>query len=243
MNVVAIVQAHMGSTRLPGKVLRDIGGQTMLAWVVRRSQRASLLNEVTVACSTLPDDDAIVEECSRLGVRCYRGSDGDVLDRFHGAALAFGADSVVRITSDCPLIEPEVVDKVIAVFLRSGADYASNTIDRSYPRGLDTEAFKKSCLDRAWSEAHEPHQRAHVTPYFYEMPELFKNVQVRGEVDISHLRWTVDTKEDYDFVSAIYSHLSNQEDFTWRDVLALIHARPNLGIINQHVQHKTLREL
>jgi spore coat polysaccharide biosynthesis protein SpsF len=243
MKIIAIIQAHMGSTRLPGKVLRDLGGRTMLARVVRRAQRASLLNEVTVACSTLPQDDVIVQECDALGIRWYRGSDSDVLDRFHGAASAFESEAVVRITSDCPLIEPEIVDQVIDAFLRSDADYASNTIDRSYPRGLDTEVFKKSCLDRAWKEGHEAHHRVHVTPYLYEMPKLFKNVQVRGETDLSDLRWTVDTKEDYDFASAVFSHFGNRDDFAWRDVLTLLEAQPQLSAINQHIQQKALRDL
>lgn len=243
MKIIAIIQAHMGSTRLPGKVLRDLGGQTMLARVVRRAQRASLLTEVTVACSTLPQDEVIVQECEGLGIRWFRGSDDDVLDRYHGAASAFGPDAVVRITSDCPLIEPEIVDKVIDIFLQSGADYASNTIDRSYPRGLDTEVFKKSCLDRAWKDALEQHQRVHVTPYLYEMPQLFRNIQVRGETDLSDMRWTVDTKEDYEFVSAIYTHFGNRDDFTWRDVLALLEAQPQLIAINQHIQQKSLRQL
>jgi spore coat polysaccharide biosynthesis protein SpsF len=243
MKIIAIIQAHMGSTRLPGKVLLDLGGQTMLARVVRRAQRALLLNEVTVACSTLPQDNVIVKECEALGVRCFRGSDSDVLDRFHGAAATFKPDAVVRITSDCPLIEPEIIDKVIDAFLRSGADYASNTIDRSYPRGLDTEICKTSCLDRAWQEAHEPHQRVHVTPYLYEMPHLFKNVQVRGETDLNELRWTVDTGEDYEFVSAIYSSFGNRDDFTWRDVLALLEAQPQLAAINQHIRQKAVRDL
>ena len=243
MKIIAIIQAHMGSTRLPGKVLRDLGGRTMLARVVRRAQRASALSEVTVACSALSQDDVIVEECERLGIRSFRGSDDDVLDRYHGAASAFAPDAIVRITSDCPLIEPEIVDTVMNAFLCSGADYASNTIDRSYPRGLDTEVFKKSCLDRAWKEAREQHQRVHVTPYLYEMPQVFKNIQVRGETDLSDMRWTVDTKEDYEFVSAIYSHFGNRDDFNWRDVLALLEAQPQLNTINRHIRQKALREL
>lgn len=243
MKIIAIIQAHMGSTRLPGKVLRDLGGRTMLARVVRRAQRSTLIDEVTVACSTDPADDAIVAECERLGIRVHRGSDTDVLDRYHGASGAFLPDAVVRITSDCPLIEPEVSDKVISRFLESGADYVSNTIDRTYPRGLDTEVCKRSSLDRAWAEATEQYQRVHVTPFLYQNPTLFKIEQVRGERDLNELRWTVDTPEDYEFVGRIFQHFDGNDDFNWRDVLALLQANPELEEINRHVRQKALREL
>lgn len=233
----------MGSTRLPGKVLLDLGGRTMLARVIRRAQRSKLIDEVTVACSTESSDDAIVAECAKLGVRVHRGSDSDVLDRYHGATVAFQPEAIVRITSDCPLIEPEVSDKVIARFIESGADYASNTIDRSYPRGLDTEVCKRVCLDRAWSEATEPYQRVHVTPYLYQNPELFKIVQVRGETDLNELRWTVDTPEDYEFICRIFAHFDGQDDFTWHDVLAMLKLNPGLDEINRHIRQKELREL
>lgn len=233
----------MGSTRLPGKVLLDLGGRTMLARVIRRAQRSKLIDEITVACSTESSDDAIVAECAKLGVRVHRGSDSDVLDRYHGATVAFQPEAIVRVTSDCPLVEPEVSDRVIARFIESGADYASNTIDRSYPRGLDTEVCKRVCLDRAWSEATEPYQRVHVTPYLYQNPELFKIVQVRGETDLNELRWTVDTPEDYEFISRIFAHFDGQDDFTWHDVLAMLKLNPGLDEINRHIRQKELREL
>jgi spore coat polysaccharide biosynthesis protein SpsF len=215
----------------------------MLARVIRRAQRSKLIDEVTVACSPESSDDAIVAECAKLGVRVHRGSDSDVLDRYHGATVAFQPEAIVRITSDCPLIEPEVSDKVIARFIESGADYASNTIDRSYPRGLDTEVCKRVCLDRAWSEATEPYQRVHVTPYLYQNPELFKIVQVRGETDLNELRWTVDTPEDYEFICRIFAHFDGQDDFTWHDVLAMLKLNPGLDEINRHIRQKELREL
>ena len=243
MKIIAIIQAHMGSTRLPGKVLRDLGGRTMLARVVRRAQRSKLIDEVTVACSADSADDAIVAECSKLGVRVHRGSDSDVLDRYHGAAETFQPDAIVRITSDCPLIEPEVSDKVISRFLESGADYASNTIERTYPRGLDTEVCKRSCLDRAWAEATEQFQRVHVTPYLYQNPSLFRVEQVRGDRDLNELRWTVDTPEDYEFVSKIFEHFGGSDDFSWNDVLAFLEANPELEEINRHIRQKALREL
>ena len=233
----------MGSTRLPGKVLLDLNGHSMLARVVRRTQRAKLLDEVTVACSTEPADEAIVSECRKLGVRVHRGSGSDVLSRYHGAASEFGADAVVRITSDCPLIEPEIVDRVVAEFQRSGADYASNTIDRSYPRGLDTEVFKKSALDRACKEAKEDYEHVHVTPFLYHHPELFKVVQVKQAEDLNELRWTVDTPEDFEFVSQIYRHFNGNDDFSWLDVLAYLEKNPKVSEINSHIRQKQLKEL
>ena len=215
----------------------------MLARVVRRAQQAKLIDEVAVACSTGPSDDVIVEECAKLGIRVFRGSDSDVLDRYHRAAEEFQPDAVVRMTSDCPLIEPEVSDSVIARFLESGADYVSNTIDRSYPRGLDTEVCKRACLDRAWSDAKELYQRVHVTPYLYQNPHLFKIVQVRGEPNLNKLRWTVDTPEDYEFISRVFAHFGGEDDFSWHDVLSLLKSSPELQEINRHIRQKALREL
>src|SRR5215813_10564723 len=174
LKISAIIQARMGSTRLPGKVLMDIGGRTALARVVARVSRASLVSDVIVATSDLPNDERIVEECNRLGVSCFRGSESDVLDRYYRAAQEFEADVVVRITSDCPVIDPQLVDDAIRVFQLHEADYASNVIPRTYPRGLDTEVFATQAMAWAWLEAREPYQREHVTPYLYEHPEIFK---------------------------------------------------------------------
>jgi spore coat polysaccharide biosynthesis protein SpsF len=161
MNIVAVIQARMGSTRLPGKVLRDIGGKTMLARVVRRMQCAASLSQVVVATTTSPADKAIVAECERLGIPAFRGDEQDVLDRYYQAAQAHRADVVVRVTSDCPLIDPGVVDEVVRAFLDAEPDYASNTLERTYPRGLDTEVMTMAALARAWREAQEPYQHAH----------------------------------------------------------------------------------
>ena len=153
MKLIAIVQARMGSTRLPGKVLKDIHGRTMLARVVRRVGRSKLIDEVVVATTTEPDDKVIVEECELLGVSCFRGSEQDVLDRYYSTAKAFFADSIVRITSDCPLIDPDIIDKVIQAYLKEGPDYAGNSLVCTYPRGLDVEVFSMQALEKAWREA------------------------------------------------------------------------------------------
>lgn len=242
MKVVAIIQARMGSTRLPGKVLRDIGGMTMLARVVRRVQRAQRLTQVVVATSTEASDAAIVEACNRLGVPVAQGSESDVLDRYYQAAREFQADVVVRITADCPLIDPEVSDKVVAAFLREKPDYASNTVERTYPRGLDTEVMTITALERAWREAQEPYQRVHVTPYFYQNPELFRLWFVTEAEDYSQYRWTVDTPEDLAFVQAVYARMGNRDDFTWREVLSLVQRDTELTEMNADIRQKSLHE-
>ncbi len=232
----------MGSTRLPGKVMRDIGGRTMLARVVRRLSRSKLIDLIVVATTTKVSDDTIVRECDRLKVPIFRGDEEDVLDRYYQAALAHQADAVVRITSDCPLIEPEVVDLVIRAFLDGCPDYASNSLEKTYPRGLDTEVVTMEALIRAWQEATEPYQRVHVTPYIYQNPDQFKLLPVKSDVDYSHYRWTVDTQEDLDFVRAIYSRFGNEDAFTWKDVLSILAAEPELTEINSHIQQKFLEE-
>ena len=242
MRRVAIIQARMGSTRLPGKVLADIGGRTMLGRVVARARRASTLDEVVVATSTLPEDEAVAREAARLGAPVFRGSEQDVLDRYHEAAREFRADVVVRITSDCPLIEPEVVDRVGAEFARAAADYASNNMPQTYPRGLDVEVVTADALARAWREAREPYQRVHVTPYIYQHPELFRLLPVVAGRDYSGHRWTVDTPEDLAFVRAVYERLGDSDLVSWRDVLALLEREPELAGLNRHVRQKALEE-
>ncbi len=242
MKVVAIIQARMGSTRLPGKVLEDLAGQSMLARVVGRARRARTLDKVLVATTNKSDDGAIVSECGRLGVPVFRGSEDDVLDRYHGAAISANAGIIVRITSDCPLIDPEVVDRAVREHLVEGPDYTSNTLDRSYPRGLDLEVMDVGVLERAWREASEDYQRTHVTPYIYQHPEIFRLQSLTHEVDESHHRWTVDTSEDLELVRVLYRRLGDHETFTWRELLDLFREDPGLLEINRGVLQKELRE-
>ena len=230
----------MGSTRLPGKVLTDLGGKTVLARVVRRLRRAKLIDEIIVATTDLPTDDPIVRECNHLDVPYFCGSESDVLDRYYQAAKVFGAEAVVRVTSDCPLIDPQLVDETIAAFQADEADYASNVIPRTYPRGLDTEVFTAAALERAWLEAKEPHQREHVTPYFYEHPKLFRMASALADADYSRYRWTLDTSEDLELIRAIYSRFDNRDDFSWKEVLALMEREPDLADLNSRVVQKAV---
>jgi spore coat polysaccharide biosynthesis protein SpsF len=240
MKTCAIVQARMGSSRLPGKVLMDLGGETVLARVVNRLRRATLLDEIRIATSESIADDAIIRECERLAVNNFRGSEDDVLDRYYQAAKACEAEVVVRITSDCPLIDPVLVDETISVFQDQHADYASNTIVHTYPRGLDTEVFSRAALERAWTEAQKSYEREHVTPYFYEHPELFRISSARGRTDYSQFRWTLDTPEDLQLIHKIYTRFENQDAFGWQEAVALMEREPELADLNSHVLQKSL---
>ena len=212
MRLVAIIQARMGSTRLPGKVLKDIHGRTMLARVVRRSMRSALIDKVVVATTKNKVDDVIVSECESLGVSSFRGSEADVLDRYYEAAKTFSADIVVRITSDCPLIDPEIIDRVVHAFLDSSPDYASNTIKSTYPRGLDVEVFTFGALERAWREASAGFPSTCTSHlYIYQHPDLFKILSVTCDENWSNYRWTVDTKEDLDLIRAIYAKIDRDD--------------------------------
>jgi spore coat polysaccharide biosynthesis protein SpsF len=242
MNTLAIIQARIGSTRLPGKVLVDLGGATVLARVVHRLERSQQITKMVVATTSVPADEVIVSECERLQVSCFRGSEDDVLDRYYQAARSYTADAVLRITSDCPLIDPELVDETVRVFRNEHADYASNVSPRTYPRGLDAEVMTSSALERAWREAREPYEREHVTPYLYEHPKSFRLASVRGDVDYSHYRWTLDTPGDLELLRAVYSRFHNRDDFHWQDVIALMEREPELAELNSQVLQKSLRE-
>ena len=242
MKVVAIIQARIGSTRLPGKVLKDLGGDTVLARVVNRTRRATLVDEVVVATSTLPQDDVIMQECERLSVACFRGDEVDVLDRYYRAAQKFAADAIVRITSDCPLIDPELIDRTVRPFLDDNADYATNALFVTYPPGLDVEVFTAAALSSAWSSAKAPYQRTHVTPYLYQTKGLFKIVSLSAEQDYSRYRWTLDTVEDWEMIRQVYAHFGGKDDFSWSEVLHLMEDHPELVEMNSCVRQKALHE-
>jgi spore coat polysaccharide biosynthesis protein SpsF len=242
MNILAIIQARMGSSRLQGKVLMNLEGETVLGRVVGRLGRSREIDGIVVATTDATVDDAIVEACEGLGVAYFRGAEHDVLDRFYQAAHANAADVVVRVTSDCPLIDPKLVDDTVNIFRDQKADYASNVFPRTYPRGLDTEVFTIAALDRAWSEAREPHQREHVTPYFYENPRKFRQASMTGVADYSRYRWTLDTREDLELLRTIYSRFDDRDDFSWQEVIHLMEREPELAELNSGVLQKSVRE-
>jgi spore coat polysaccharide biosynthesis protein SpsF len=242
MITLAVIQARMGSSRLPGKVLMNLGGASVLARVVGRLGRSQEITQIVVATTGAPADEAIVRECERLPVTCFRGSEEDVLDRYYQCWRAYPADAIVRITSDCPLIDPNLVDETIFTFKDQKADYASNVIPRTYPRGLDTEVFTSAALERAWREARDLYEREHVTPYFYEHPNTFRMASVSSAVDYSRYRWTLDTREDLELLRAIYARFDSRHDLSWQDVIALMEREPELAELNSQVLQKSLRE-
>jgi glutamate-1-semialdehyde aminotransferase/spore coat polysaccharide biosynthesis protein SpsF (cytidylyltransferase family)/predicted dehydrogenase len=233
--VVAIIQARMGSNRLPGKSLADIEGRPMLWRVIERVKRARLVDGVVVATSTAAVDDVIEKMCRENGVRCYRGSENDVLDRFYAAARAEKASQVVRITADCPLIDPEVIDRVIRRFQRGDLDYASNAMVRSYPDGLDTEILSFSALERAWHESSKASEREHVTPYLRSEKFRTANVENDSTSMYQHYRWTVDEVEDLEFIRAVYKAFRDKESFGMADVLHLLEQNPGLAKMNSAI--------
>jgi spore coat polysaccharide biosynthesis protein SpsF len=240
MGVVAIIQARMGSTRLPGKVLLDLAGRPMLARVVGRARRATAVDEVVVATTTAPEDAAVAALCRAEGWPCVRGSPDDVLDRYRQAAVSYRAHVVVRLTADCPLIDPDVIDEVVRSFLRRipNVDYASNVLSpRTYPRGLDTEVFSFEALECAWREGTDPAAREHVTPFLYFNPDRFRLLRMAAPADYSAFRWTVDTPADYELVLRIYRHFGH-DGFSWQDVVPLFRRHPEWLAINRHVEQK-----
>ena len=245
--VVAIIQARMDSSRLPGKVLRDIHGKPMLAWVVERTRKASSVSEVMVATTSDPSDDMIEQVCRQMNVPCFRGNIYDVLDRYYQAAREAQADVIVRITADCPLIDAGLIDMVVQRFLEEKVDFAANRLpppyQRTYPIGLDVEVVSFTALQRAWQEAREKHEREHVLPYLYESPGRFKTLMVDHETDLGSYRWTVDTFEDLEFIQKLFTLLPDTENFTWLDVLKIVEKNPQLSEINAGVSHKTFKDV
>ena len=260
--VVAIIQGRMSSSRLPGKILADIAGQPMLTRVFTRTSRAQTLDGVIFATTTDASDDPVAEYCDFSGISYTRGSLFDVLDRYYQTALQVKAYVVVRITADCPVIDPVLVDDVVNTLLEDEYDFVCNRLpppwNRTYPIGLDVEACTFKALKKAWKEAKEPQHREHAMPYFYEGVELsaisrqlsegtsprgFRIALLNHTTDFGDYRWTVDTPEDLEFMRQIYSRFDGRDNFTWKEMLDLVHDEPKLMEINAGIQHKTLKDV
>lgn len=242
-NIIVIIQARMGSTRLPGKILKDIEGKSMLWHVVNRVRYSKNINKIIIATTINKDDDKVEDFCKTHNIAFYRGSENDVLDRYYQTAKLWDADIIVRITSDCPLIDPEVIDKVICSYLKNKHNFngASNIVKRTYPRGLDTEVISFNTLERVWKEAKKNYQREHVTAFIYERGRMFKLYSVKNDKDLSHYRWTVDEEKDLKFVREIYKLLYLEEKiFLMKDILNLLERKPFLRDINKDVGQKEI---
>lgn len=239
MTTLLIVQARMTSTRLPGKVLLPLAGEPMLTRLIERLRRVKRSDGIVIATTANASDDPIAALCAQLGVPCHRGSEHDVLSRYADAARLHGADVVVRITSDCPLIDPALVDRVIAVYEEGASDYVSNMLPPTWPYGMAVEVFSAAALQQAHAEATQAAEREHVTPFLYWHPERYRLRNVASPVDLSHHRWTVDTPEDYELVRRLFETLvPKHPEFTQAHILALLDAHPDWLTINQHVQQK-----
>ena len=234
MKVVAIVQARMGSTRLPDKVMKRIGGVPMIELLLSRLGRAREVDEIVVATSEDPRNQKLAEHVASLGLRCFRGSEDDVLDRFYQAASATGADAIVRITGDCPLVDPALVDEIVRSFKASGVDYLSNTVPPSYPDGLDVEVFSMEALAAAWRDALTPFDREHVTPFLHRTDRFRQGSFANGE-DLSALRWTVDEAADFSVIERVFRHFAPSTQFSWRDVLEFQRNQSDAFSANQNL--------
>lgn len=231
LNIVAIIQARMGSIRLPAKVMKTIAGKPMIEWLLARVGLARRVTRIVVATSVHPRNAPLVEQVRSLGYACEMGSENDVLERYAHAARAHDADVVIRITGDCPLVDHNLIDDAISRFLEADVDYLCNNYPPTYPDGLDIEVFSAAALYRAQAEAIEAFDREHVTPYL-RRPGLFRTVTIGADEDLSALRWTVDEPSDFEVVSRVFAHFAPRYDFTWRDVLALQRSEPELFNVN-----------
>jgi len=234
LRCVAIVQARVGSSRLPGKALLDIAGRPMVAHVVDRALAIDGVDGVVLATTVAPADDALADFARRYDIPCTRGSEDDVLDRFHQAVGEHPADVIVRVTADCPLLDPRVSGCVLAEYLRrvGDVDYVSNVHPPTYPDGLDTEVVSREALERAWRDADRPSDREHVTSYIWHNASTFRLGNVATEPSRAHLRWTVDELADLEFVRAVYARLDAGSRFGMDEVLDLLSAEPELARMN-----------
>ncbi len=241
MTVAAIVQARMGSTRLPGKVLRPLAGSSPLSHIARRLASSRRIDQIAVATTVERRDDAIELEANRLGLFCFRGSEDDVLGRYLGASRRLGVDVIVRITADCPLIDAGVVDRIVESHALARCDYGSNTIRRTYPRGLEAEAITHEALERLGATAPPGPAREHVTWLVHQRQGEYSRLSVEDQCDNSDLRWTVDTQDDWLLVERLYEELELARTMLpYLDILAHVRAHPELSALNAHVEQKVV---
>lgn len=236
IKILAIIQARMGSTRLPKKVLLDLEGKTVLEYVVERVKRSKLIDEVIVATTISPDDLDIVKLCSNKGIRVFCGSEDDVLDRYYQISKLIKPKHIVRVTADCPLIDPDIIDKTIDLHLYNNSDYTCNTLNETFPDGLDVEIFTYEALEKTWKEAKLTSEHEHVTPYIRNHKEIFKISGLDNKVNLSKKRWTLDEYDDYKFLKVIFENVYvNNPDFRMNDILKYLRKNPDVEIINNQI--------
>ena len=241
--IYAIIQARTGSRRLPNKVLMEFCNKPNLYHVYQRVRKSKAIDKIIIATTDKLDDDRVCQLCLDNKIDCFRGNEEDVLDRFYQCCVRFDAhpdDIIVRITADCPLIDPYLVDRVIDFYIKSNCDYASNTVEPTYPDGLDVEVFSFRALKRAWEHACLSSEREHVTPYIRNNSEFFKIGSFKNDIDLSHYRWTLDEIEDYQFINIIYENLYNENRvFTTEEVLRFLKNNSELeGINSRYIRNE-----
>jgi spore coat polysaccharide biosynthesis protein SpsF len=241
MKVVGIIQARLGSTRLPNKMLASILGQPMLGVLIKRLAPCRFLDEIVVATTDLPQDRTLELLSKECGVSCFRGSEDDCLDRFYYAAKQSDAGIVVRLTGDNPLVDASFVDQIVEQFLLESPplDYLGPTVHRTYPIGLSAEVFSFAALLAAWQEDKDQKQREHVTPFIWQNPDRFRVKYYHHDRNLGHWRWTVDTPADLAFVQKIFEHFGHYR-FSWRDVVEVLEKHPEWMMINQSIQQHEL---
>jgi spore coat polysaccharide biosynthesis protein SpsF len=239
-----IIQTRMGSSRLRGKVMLNICENTVMGHVIDRMKQCKELDEIIIATTESPQDDIIIEEAKRHGVKWFRGSEDNVLSRYYYAAVENNLDVIARVTSDCPLIDPFVTDKIIRCYIDNDYDLVTNAgadlKKRTFPRGLDVEVFSINSLSNAFKNAVESYQREHVTPYLYENCE--KIFYYKNDIDYSKYRWTLDTDDDLKLIEAVYAYLYNgQHNFYLNDIISLMEGHPEIAQINADVKQKSIK--
>ena len=234
--VAAIIQARYGATRLPGKVLLKVLDKTILEYVIERVKKARTIKQVIIATTIKRNDRKIVNLLDKVGISVYRGSENDVLDRFYQAAQLFKIKHIVRITADCPLIDPKIIDKIVDRYFKSKTDYCANTLEETFPDGEDVEVFSFSALSLAWKNARLLSEREHVTPYIRNHPEMFKILNVRNRTNLHEKRWTLDRGEDFKFIKSVLENLYPvNPDFSMQDVLKYLKDNASIEKINRDI--------
>ncbi len=240
--ILAVLQARVGSTRFPGKVLKEVLKKPLIQYEIERIKQSKKIDKLVLATSEREEDKLLIKIVRNCGIESFAGSEEDVLDRYYQCARIYNPDAVVRLTGDMPIHDPEVIDKIISTFEESQVDYANNTFEPTYPDGLDTEVMKMSALERAYKEATLLSEREHVTPYIYKNANehgkrLFKMLVVKNEVNFSHLRWTVDEEADFLLIKEIIEELyPSKPHFTWMEVVSLLTKKPELLTINNNIE-------
>ncbi len=233
--ILGVIQVRLGSTRLPGKALREIAGKPLLWYLCERVSLAKNIDKIVIATSDNSSNVPIVEFAKRHGIDCFAGSEQDLIDRLYKTAIKFGAEAIVRITGDCPLADWELIDRMVGFYRENPCayDFITNTRPPSFPDGLDLEVIPVTSLQKAWNEIRDPFWREWFTSFISEHPEIFRIVNIANSEDLSHLRWTVDYEEDFQFVNEIFTRLYSQnKGFVMRDILQLLEKVPGLGRIN-----------